>query len=148
MSSLDIMFHAIQPWAVIPRRATGGSAGYDLFTNPNAVIGVGPGEQVNIPLGFGVKIPEGYAMLILSRSGHGFKHRVRLVNSVGLIDPDYTGEVCVALVNDHPTDMLIMKPGSAVAQAVFIPYMAAVFHTVEELPVTPRGSGGFGHTDK
>jgi dUTP pyrophosphatase len=97
--------------------------------------------------GLQFEIPEGYVMLVFSRSGHGFKNGVRLANCVGVIDSDYRGEVKVKLHNDSDDSMLVQH-GDKIAQAMIIPIPKVAFEVVEELSSTERGEGGFGSTGK
>ena len=86
-------------------------------------------------------------MLVYSRSGHGFKHGVRLANSVGVIDSDYRGEVSIGLRNDSPL-RFDYKAGDRLAQAMILPVPMVELVEVEELSDTERGTGGFGSTGK
>ncbi len=95
--------------------------------------------------GLKFEIPEGYVMLVFSRSGHGFKNDVRLANCVGVIDSSYRGELKVKLTNDATTPMCVLK-GDRIAQAMVLPVQQVYFQEVEELSETERGSGGFGST--
>lgn len=104
------------------------------------------GSSRIIRLGFAVAVPDGYGLVVLSRSGHGAKYHVRLANCVGLIDSDYRGEVMVALHNDG-TDSFTIKHGDAIAQIALVPMPRIELNDVAELP--PPGSsrvGGFGST--
>ena len=134
--------------AICPKYATDGSAGLDFFA-PERFI---PGEVKNyIPLkvdtGIAVEIPEGFVMLMFSRSGHGFKNGVRLSNCVGVIDSDYRGSIVVSLANDSYNPMPVL-PGERVAQGLIVPIALARLIQVEELGTTERGAGGFGSTGK
>ena len=96
--------------------------------------------------GLAFEIPDGYQIMIFSRSGHGFNHDSRLSNCVGIIDQDYKGEVKVRLSVDYPTKDLIIKHGDRIAQAQLVPVTKAAFHEVSELSDSERGTGGFGST--
>lgn len=96
--------------------------------------------------GLSFEIPEGFVMLIFSRSGHGFKNDVRLANCVGVIDSDYRGEVCVKLSMDA-YGQFVVKHGDRIAQAMIMPVPTIEFEE-GELSDTSRGTGGFGSTGK
>lgn len=130
--------------AVIPVYATDGSACFDLVcTNSIAIM---PGrEHVSFKTGLAVEIPKGYAMMIYSRSGHGFNQGLRLSNCVGVIDSDYRGELMVKLHNDS-TKPVQIDAGARIAQAMIIPVPVVEFEVVDELGETVRGEGGLGST--
>jgi dUTP pyrophosphatase len=131
------------PDAIIPTYATEGSAAFDLYaitlddtSNPStATFGTG--------LAF--EVPQGHVMLVFSRSGHGFKSDVRLSNCVGVIDPDYRGEVKVKLRADGEQAPVI-KQGDRVAQALVVKADRQDFTVVDSLSTTERGAKGFGST--
>lgn len=126
---------------VLPRFATDGAAGFDLHAvqSGSAITG-----QVNkIPLGFAVAIPEGYAMLISARSGHGAKYGAGVPHGYGLIDSDYRGELFMLFNTQQP---FTWESGDRIAQAIIVEVPRVVFEVVEDLPATKRGTGGFGST--
>ncbi len=134
----------LHPAASIPWNATAGAACFDLRTiEPGEVGPCGGTFQFRTGLAF--EIPAGHVMLIFSRSGHGFKNRISLVNSVGVIDSDYRGEVQVKLRNDSPF-RFGFEPGDRIAQAMILPVPAVEMELTEELTETQRGAGGFGST--
>lgn len=98
--------------------------------------------------GLHFEIPEGYVMLIFSRSGHGFSYGIRLANCVGVIDSDYRGEIKIKLVADKPPQMgcLNLGYGGRIAQGIIIPLPKIEFEVVDGLSSTIRGSKGFGST--
>lgn len=133
--------------ATIPSYATSCAACFDLHADllQGGASGVFIGAGTVIGTGLAFDIPEGYQMLIFSRSGHGFKHGVRLANCVGVIDSDYRGEVKVKLVSDG--DFLFdVKHGDRIAQAQLFPVTQVSFAEVDELSESQRGTGGFGST--
>jgi dUTP pyrophosphatase len=140
----------LHPDARIPELATEGAAGFDL----HAVIeGAAKRVQGGLPLvirtGLAFEIPPGYAMLILSRSGHGFKADTRLANCVGLIDSDYRGEVQVKLTRDPSVaDPITVHHGDRIAQAVIVAVPSVEFEETDALSSTVRGAGGFGSTGR
>lgn len=143
---MKIRFKKLDDKAVMPSRSSDGAAGWDLFC-----VGGCP-CVVNQPTVFGtglaVEIPKGYAMLILSRSGHGFKHSTRLSNCVGLIDSDYRGEIKVRMVRDADIpEFLMVYPGDRIAQAIILP-IPEIEWEEGELGETRRGEGGFGSTGR
>lgn len=146
---MKLKIKKLHPDAVVPQYATDGSACFDL----HAVIKTGELACVmpDIPrvfeTGLAFEIPEGHAMLIFSRSGHGFKNDVRLANCVGVIDSDYRGEVAVKLTSDTGKGLTVWR-GDRIAQAMVIPVDRVEFEEVVELSDTERGSGGFGSTGK
>ena len=134
--------------ARIPTYATDGAACFDLYADTTEPITLH--DTVNIGTGLAFEIPEGHAMLVYSRSGHGFHYGVRLANCVGVIDSDYRGEVRVQLSSDwRDSDYaapLTIKPGDRIAQAMVVPVGRVQFTEVDELGTTARGTGGFGST--
>ena len=145
---MQVKFKKLRPDAITPTYATDGSAGLDFYVPADHVVGgVLSGRTFTINTGISVDIPHGFALLMLSRSGHGFKHQVRLTNCVGLIDSDYRGEISIQLMNDSEVSMLI-NPGDRIAQGVIVPVPAVELVEVEELSETARGEGGFGSTGK
>lgn len=143
----------LSPNAIIPQYATVGSACFDLCACIDPMdtpfYNVYPQSSMIVRTGLAFEIPEGYVMLVFSRSGHGFNHGVRLANCVGVIDSDYRGEVLVKLVNDSDEDGLPFKfkHGDRIAQAMLLPVNQVIFEEVVELSETDRGQGGFGSTD-
>jgi dUTP pyrophosphatase len=102
--------------------------------------------------GLAFDIPPGHVMLVFSRSGHGFKHDIRLANCTGIIDATYRGEVMVKLTCDAPDDDVSppykVNPGDRIAQAMVLPVARVLFTVVDELSETERGAGGFGSSGK
>lgn len=134
--------------AAIPKYATEFSACFDLCALLEGfVVPVYNGMPEIFRTGLSFEIPRGYAMMIYSRSGHGFNHEVRLANCVGVIDSDYRGEVKVKLSNDDADEgRLVIRHGDRIAQAMIIPVPDVTFIEVDELAETKRGAGGFGST--
>ena len=128
----------------LPRRATTGSAGYDFFA-PMA-FQMEPGQTMKIPTGVRARIEEGWVLMLFPRSGLGFKYRLQLNNTVGIVDADYfnalnEGHIFIKLTNagDRP---LSVKAGEAFAQGVFVPY-----GLTEDDDASEQRFGGFGSTD-
>lgn len=142
---MELKVKKVSEDAILPRYATDGSGCFDLFYKEDYEEEFDLVLEVSTGLSF--EIPEGYVMLVFSRSGHGFKHDVRLSNCVGVIDSDYRGEVKVKLRGDEYNN-LDFKYGDAVAQAMIVPVPKVSFIEVQTLSETARGEGGFGSTDK
>lgn len=140
---MKLKIQPLHPDAQPPRYATHGAACFDLVAIDGAEIP--PMFAATLRTGLAFEIPEGYEMVILSRSGHGFKHGIRLSNSVGCIDSDYRGEVMVRLHNDGDRPFVV-EPGDRIAQAKIVPVQRIEFEVVAELSATARGEGGFGST--
>lgn len=135
--------------AIIPTYATDGASCFDLhaINTEEKIASLHPHAPIVFDTGLAFDIPENHVMLIFSRSGHGFKHDVRLSNCVGVIDSDYVGCVKVKLSKDsHNSDVLFVKEGDRVAQAMVLPVEQVSFEVVDELKKTKRGTGGFGST--
>lgn len=134
--------------AVIPKRATSGSAGLDLCACIDEPITLGAGETAIIPTGIAIGLPgESYVALVYARSGLAIKHGIGLLNSVGVIDSDYTGEIKVGVINqiDEP---YTIQPNERIAQLVISPVCPLPVCEVETLEDTQRGAGGFGSTGR
>lgn len=130
----------------LPRRATTGSAGYDFFAPRGFTLS--PGESIRIPTGIRVLLDEDKFLAIYPRSGLGYRYRLQLDNTVGIIDADYSsasneGHIIFQLTNDSKTGRILeIAPGQAVAQGVIQQY----FRTVDDI-AEGRRTGGFGSTD-
>ena len=134
--------------AIIPTRATDGSAGFDLYACIDAPVEIEPHKCVGIPSGIAISLPDkNCAAFVFARSGLARKHGIAPVNAVGVIDSDYRGEIVVALFN-HSSEERTVEDGQRVAQLVITPYVTADFILSDELGNTERGSGGFGSTGK
>ncbi|MCL2023265.1 MAG: dUTP diphosphatase [Oscillospiraceae bacterium] len=131
--------------AAVPRRATDGSAGYDLCACINAPVTLARGEHAVIPTGVAIALPESAAGFVFARSGLAVKHGIAPANAVGVIDSDYRGEILVGLIN-HYSDAYTISPGERVAQLVIIPVATPALIQVDSLDDTSRGAGGFGST--
>lgn len=132
---------------ILPKRATVGSAGYDFFAPFDFELKAG--ESINIPTGIRVKIADGWVLLVCPRSGFGFKYRLQLDNTVGVIDSDYyysdnEGHIYIKLTNDsHEGRTLSVKCGQAFAQGIF-----TLFGITEDDNACDVRNGGFGSTTK
>jgi dUTP pyrophosphatase len=129
----------------LPRYETNGSAGMDLMAAISEPVVLSPGGRDLIPTGLAIAIPSGFEGQIRPRSGLAIKHGISCVNTPGTIDSDYRGEVKVPVINLSAEDFTI-EPGMRIAQIIFAPVVQIEWETVEQLPKTKRGAGGFGHT--
>lgn len=132
--------------AVLPSRAHDGDAGLDLYSCEAAHIG--PGERWSIGTGVGVEIPAGHAGLILPRSGLARDHGISLVNSPGLIDSGYRGELRVLLLNNDPAETFRVEAGDRIAQLVLVPIALATPVETAVLAESARATGGFGSSGR
>ncbi|MCQ2481112.1 MAG: dUTP diphosphatase [Clostridia bacterium] len=134
--------------AKIPFRATEGSAGMDLYACIDEPITLNGGEKAVIPTGIAIALPSAeLGAFIFARSGLAIKHGIGLLNSVGVIDSDYRGEICVGVINQLQEPYTI-NPDERIAQMVIMPVSLIPAVEVEELDETERGAGGFGSTGK
>jgi dUTP pyrophosphatase len=131
----------------IPAYAHAGDAGADLSAAESVVLKAGGGRAL-IATGLRVAIPEGYAGFVLPRSGLALKHGVTCLNTPGLIDSGYRGELKVLLVNTDPADDYKVEVGDRIAQLVIQAVAQAEFVAVDELDAHARGEGGFGSTGR
>jgi dUTP pyrophosphatase len=143
---VDLPVSKLVESAVVPTRAHEGDAGLDLYAREAAHIG--PGERWGIGTGVGVQIPAGHAGLVLPRSGLARDHGIALVNSPGLIDSGYRGELRVLLLNTDPAETFRVEPGDRIAQLVLVPIVLATPIEVAELTDSIRGGGGFGSSGR
>ena len=139
---MELRFKRLDPEAPLPARAREGDAGLDLVAGMDVIVG--PGERALVGTGLAVAIPPGHAGLVLPRSGLASGKGLTLANSPGLIDSGYRGEVTIAVVNLDRTEPVRIRRGDRIAQLVVVPFAEAEPVVVEELPESPRGSGGFG----
>jgi dUTP pyrophosphatase len=139
---ITLQIRRLRPEAVLPARAYAGDAGLDLVSCER--VELGPGERAVVSTGLAVAIPEGYAGFVQPRSGLAVNHGISIVNTPGLIDPGYRGEVLVALVNTDPREPFVVEPGARVAQLVVVPVPTVAVAEVDELPETERGLRGHG----
>ncbi len=134
--------------AIIPKRATSGSAGYDLSACIENPITIFPKEIVKIPTGISVAPDtDDVVLLIYVRSSLATKHGLTLANSVGVVDSDYRGEIICSLINMSEQPYTI-EPDERFAQLVVTPVLYPETEVVEQLNETQRGNGGFGSTGK
>ncbi len=127
----------------LPSTAHPGDAGADLSAAEQGTIQ--PGGRALVSVGMAIAIPDGYAGLVMPRSGLAVRHGVTVLNSPGLVDSGYRGELKVALIN-HGSEPFVYEPGDRIAQLVITPVEACDFVEVDDLPDSARGEGGFGST--
>ena len=130
-------------YPALPRRATSGSAGYDFYSPLD--FHLEPGETIRIPTGVRARIAEGWVLMLFPRSGLGFKYRLQLNNTVGIVDADYfgaknEGHIFVKLTNAGDTPLSV-RAGEAFAQGVFLP-----FGLTTDDDASGERTGGFGST--
>jgi len=126
----------------VPERAYAGDAGLDLSACEG--IELAPGERALVPTGLAVAIPEGFAGFVQPRSGLAARHGITIVNTPGLIDSGYRGELRVTLLNTDLRESFSVEPGMRIAQLVIVPIPEVELVEVDELPESERGVRGFG----
>ena len=145
---LTLKMKKVRPGAIIPKRATSGSAGLDLCACTENEVVLKAGERTVIPTGIAIAIENNEtAAFVYARSGLGIKHGISLSNGVGVIDSDYRGEIGVGLVN-LGNGPYTVHPGDRIAQLMVTPVVRPVVVQAEELDETARGAGGFGSTGR
>lgn len=133
--------------AITPKRATSGSAGYDLCALSDVEIIIKAGQRLMIKTGIAIELPENTAGMIYARSGLSTKFGIHLSNGVGVVDSDYRGEIMVGLHNSSQEDYVI-KPYERIAQLVVTPILCPEINVIDTLSDSSRGTGGFGSTGK
>ena len=139
---MDLPVRRLRADAVLPSQAYAGDAGLDLAACEGVTLE--PGERATIPTGIAVEIPDGYAGFVQPRSGLAARHGIGIVNSPGLIDSGYRGEIRVVLLNTDMRNAFTVKTGMRIAQLVVAPVAAVRPVEVEELAVSERSDQGFG----
>jgi dUTP pyrophosphatase len=143
---VDLRIGKLKEGAILPSRAHEGDAGLDLYACEAAHLG--PGERWSVGTGIAVEIPDGHAGLVLPRSGLAREHGISLVNSPGLIDSGYRGEVRVLLLNTDPAEVFRIEPGDRIAQLLITPIALPTPVEAEALAESARGEGGFGSSGR
>ena len=131
----------------LPDYATEGSAGMDLRAHLGAPLVLKPLERQLVPTGLFIELPLGYEAQVRPRSGLAIKQGITCLNSPGTIDSDYRGEIKVILINLSQEEQ-VLHPGDRIAQMVIGPVVQISWERVEEIEITTRGAGGFGHTGR
>jgi dUTP pyrophosphatase len=139
---IDVAVRRVREDALLPTQAYEGDAGLDLSACDE--VRIAPGERAVVSTGIAVEIPEGYAGFVQPRSGLAARHGIGVVNSPGLIDSGYRGEVRVVLLNTDVREEFVVTPGMRIAQLVVAPVAAVRLLEVDELAASDRGTRGFG----
>jgi dUTP pyrophosphatase len=142
----ELAFQRLDPDAALPERAHPGDAGFDLRSIED--VEIGPGERAMVRTGVAVAIPDGYAGLVLPRSGLASKQGLTLANAPGLIDSGYRGELICSVVNLDPHESVKIARGDRIAQLVVVEVPERRPGWVDELPPSSRGESGFGSTGR
>ncbi len=143
----DLPVVRLDPELPLPAYARPGDAGADLVAREGVILAAGGGRAM-VRTGVAVAIPEGYAGLVLPRSGLALRHGVTVANAPGLVDAGYRGELNVVLLNTDPDSDYEVQRGDRIAQLVIVAVEHVRFVAVDELPASERGSGGFGHSGR
>jgi dUTP diphosphatase len=138
----ELPIRRLHPDAVLPERAYSGDAGLDLSACERAELR--PGERALVGTGLAVAIPDGHAGFVQPRSGLASRHGITIVNTPGLVDSGYRGELRVVLLNTDGEHTFVVEPGMRIAQLVVLPIATPDPVEVDELPETERGVRGFG----
>ena len=139
---IELAIRRLRDDAVLPERAYSGDAGLDLAACER--VELAPGERATVPTGLAVAIPEGFAGFVQPRSGLAARHGLTVVNSPGLVDSGYRGELRVVLLNSDTSEPFVVEPGMRIAQLVVLPVPELELVEVDELPDSERGVRGFG----
>ena len=139
---IELKIKKLREDAVVPARAYDGDAGLDLAACER--VELGPGQRALVPTGLAVAIPEGYAGFVQPRSGLAARHGISIVNTPGLVDSGYRGELKVILLNTDAAERFVVEPGMRIAQLVVVPVATPDPVEVTELPASERGDKGFG----
>jgi dUTP pyrophosphatase len=141
---IELQVTRLRDDAVLPSQAYAGDAGLDLAACEQVTLG--PGKRGLVGTGIAVAIPEGHAGFVIPRSGLAAQHGISEVNTPGLIDSGYRGELKVIMLNTDRTEPFTVEPGMRIAQLVILPVPDVELVEVDELPATERGARGFGST--
>jgi dUTP pyrophosphatase len=139
---IELQIQRLREDAVVPSRAYDGDAGLDLSACERVVLG--PGERAMVNTGLAIAVPDGYAGFVQPRSGLASRHGLTIVNTPGLVDSGYRGELRVVLLNTDGHEAFVVEPGMRIAQLVVVPIASVDPIEVEELPESERGVRGFG----
>ncbi len=139
---IELPIQRLRDDAVVPTRAYAGDAGLDLAACER--IELGPGERATVGTGLAVAIPDGHAGFVQPRSGLALRHGITIVNTPGLVDSGYRGELKVILLNTDAREAFVVEPGMRIAQLVVLPVPELDPVEVDELPASERGVRGFG----
>lgn len=140
--TVELQVQRLREDAVLPSRAYDGDAGLDLSACERHELA--PGGRAVVPTGIAVAVPPGYAAFVQPRSGLAARHGITIVNTPGLVDSGYRGEVNVVLLNTDDAEGFVVEPGMRIAQLVVVPVPSVELVESEELPTSERGERGFG----
>jgi dUTP pyrophosphatase len=143
---IELHVRRLRPEASLPGRAYAGDAGLDLASCERVVLA--PGERAVVPTGIAVAIPEGFAGFVQARSGIAARHGIAVVNSPGLVDSGYRGELRVVLLNTDRSETFVVEVGDRIAQLVVLPVPELELVEVDELPDSERSVRGFGSSQR
>ena len=146
MSNITVNIKRLDPTVELPKYAHPTDAGLDLRSNEDCILK--PFERRLVSTGLAIALPDGYAGFVQPRSGLAIKQGLSIVNTPGLIDAHYRGELKVILINLDPTNNIQINKGDRIAQLVILPFLAAEFSDADALDETDRGAGGFGSTGR
>jgi dUTP pyrophosphatase len=139
---IELPIKRLRDDAVLPQSAYEGDAGLDLAACDRVTLG--PGERALVGTGLAIAVPPGYAGFVQPRSGLAAQHGITIVNTPGLVDSGYRGELRVILLNTDPVEPFTVEPGMRIAQLVILEAPPVTGVEVESLPASERGSRGFG----
>jgi dUTP pyrophosphatase len=142
---IELPVRRLREDAVVPARAYDGDAGLDLSACDR--VELAPGERAAVGTGLAVAIPPGYAGFVQPRSGLAAKNGITIVNTPGLVDSGYRGELRVILLNTDERETFVVEPGMRIAQLVVLPVPGVAPVEVHELPDSERGERGFGSSE-
>jgi dUTP pyrophosphatase len=139
---IELAIRRLREDAIIPERAYAGDAGLDLAACER--VELAPGQRATVGTGLAVAIPDGFAGFVQPRSGLAARHGITIVNTPGLVDSGYRGELRVILLNTDTTETFVVERGMRIAQLVVVPTPTFELLEVDELPESERGVRGFG----
>lgn len=144
--NVDVLLQQLDAELPLPSYAHAGDAGADLYARTD--VNLAPGQRARVATGVAIALPAGYAAFVLPRSGLAARSGVGMVNAPGTIDAGYRGEINVLLINHDRSGPVQILRGDRIAQLVVMPVAHAKFHSVERLPGSQRGDGGFGSSGR
>ena len=140
----EVLIQRFDPELPLPGFARPGDAGADLYARVATTIA--PGERALVPTGTAMALPNGFVALVVPRSGNALKRGLTLLNTPGVIDAGYRGEVSCIVYNADPRETLVIERGERIAQLLVLRLPDVIFTEVSGLPGTQRAAGGFGST--
>jgi dUTP diphosphatase len=143
---VDVAIVRLDPELPLPARQHTTDAGYDLVAREDVVLG--PGERALVPTGMAIALPPGYAAFVQPRSGLAIQHGISIVNTPGLVDSGYRGELKVVLINLDAHAKFVVRRGDRIAQLVVQRVEDVAWREVDALDDSDRGSGGHGSTGR